>query len=408
MQNAAHQVRELSLTQRIALEHVQPHSVSGLTFAGRDIEQIAGGAFSPPLVSFVVINWNYARFVGAAIDSIRRQDYPYFECLVIDNGSTDESLRVIEKHLDGDQRFRVVSLPENFGQLGAACWALDKVAGGFVTFVDADDVLFCDYASIHVQTHMALPYPVAFTSSNTAEMDADGRALTSSYGHFGQKVTNSGNRLRDASHALRLPTVAPEAYDALAAKVTIIPRRASSWVWGPGTSNMFRTSVLRLVKIGDGHRPLMRSADGFFNFVCHALAGSALIDTKLSARRLHGDNYFAVRENFADLRSGTSAYARHSSESAADNIEPFLRNAEDFSWMLAGDYCQAIDQVSRAGPRRRRLRRFYRNRRVVAMFVEHAAVLRRALGSRRFFIQILARFPLLAASRIILSGMRPK
>ena len=47
--------------------------------------------FKPPLMSFVLINWNYGRYVGAAIDFIKAQNYPCVEYLVVDNGSTDES-----------------------------------------------------------------------------------------------------------------------------------------------------------------------------------------------------------------------------------------------------------------------------------------------------------------------------
>ncbi len=49
---------------------------------------------TPPLISFVLVNWNYGRYIGAAIDSIIAQDYPHFECIVVDNCSTDDSLEV--------------------------------------------------------------------------------------------------------------------------------------------------------------------------------------------------------------------------------------------------------------------------------------------------------------------------
>ena len=72
-----------------------------------------------PLVSLVLINWNYANFIGATIDSIKRQDYPWFEAIVVDNGSTDESRDIIAAHVGDDPRFRVLCLDQNLGQLGA-------------------------------------------------------------------------------------------------------------------------------------------------------------------------------------------------------------------------------------------------------------------------------------------------
>src|ERR1700722_18169089 len=104
----------------------------GLTIDGTDCKEFG---LKTPLVSVVVLNWNYARFVGAAIDSIRSQDYPHFECLVIDNGSTDDSRAVITRHIDGDARFSVLFLDKNQGMMGAWQIALDRVKGEFVTFL---------------------------------------------------------------------------------------------------------------------------------------------------------------------------------------------------------------------------------------------------------------------------------
>jgi len=93
----------------------------------------------PPLVCIVVISWNYARFIGGAIDSIRAQDYPHFECLIIDNGSKDDSLAVISQHIDDDLRFTVLPLNSNHGTMGALQIALDRTKAEFVTLLDADD-----------------------------------------------------------------------------------------------------------------------------------------------------------------------------------------------------------------------------------------------------------------------------
>ncbi len=97
-----------------------------LSFDGRPL---AAREVMAPLVSVVVINHNYAEFVGAALDSIRRQDYPYFECIIVDNGSTDASRAVIERHIDSDPRFSTLYLAENLGQLGAANRLLDRLRG---------------------------------------------------------------------------------------------------------------------------------------------------------------------------------------------------------------------------------------------------------------------------------------
>ena len=71
----------------------------------------------PPLASIVVVNHNYGEFVGATLDSISQQDYPSFECFVVDNAPTDDSRAAIQRHIRNDSRFSTVYLDENLGQL---------------------------------------------------------------------------------------------------------------------------------------------------------------------------------------------------------------------------------------------------------------------------------------------------
>ena len=51
-----------------------------------------------PVLSLIVVNRDYGRFLGQTIDSIKAQDYAPIECVIVDNGSTDQSLEVIERH----------------------------------------------------------------------------------------------------------------------------------------------------------------------------------------------------------------------------------------------------------------------------------------------------------------------
>ena len=138
--------------------------------------------FKDPLVSIVIVNWNYARFVGQAIASVRSQTYTNFKCIVVDNASTDNSLAVINEAIAGDNRFQVHGLPENRGHLGGALSVLDRVPGDFVVFLDADDILFDNFLSSHIQVHLATTTPTSFTSSNFITVDED---LTVTAGRVG-------------------------------------------------------------------------------------------------------------------------------------------------------------------------------------------------------------------------------
>lgn len=94
------------------------------------------------LVSIVVNNYNYGRFLGAAIDSALAQDYPHVEVIVVDDGSTDESRTVIARY---GRRIRAMLKP-NGGQGSAFNAGFAFSHGEVVNFLDADDMLHPDAA----------------------------------------------------------------------------------------------------------------------------------------------------------------------------------------------------------------------------------------------------------------------
>jgi glycosyltransferase involved in cell wall biosynthesis len=90
-----------------------------------------------PLVSIVVNNYNYGRFVGEAIESALAQTYSPVEVVVVDDGSTDDSRSVIEGFSS-----RILSVfKENGGQGSAYNASFTAAAGAYVCFLDADDTL---------------------------------------------------------------------------------------------------------------------------------------------------------------------------------------------------------------------------------------------------------------------------
>lgn len=90
-----------------------------------------------PLVSVCVANRDYGRFVAAAVDSALTQTWPHVEVVVVDDGSTDDSLAVLERY--GDRIVLVAQ--ENTGQGGALNAAFARSTGEIVLFLDSDDEL---------------------------------------------------------------------------------------------------------------------------------------------------------------------------------------------------------------------------------------------------------------------------
>jgi hypothetical protein len=91
-----------------------------------------------PLISVLMSNYNYARYIGQAIESVLVQTYPLFELIICDDGSTDESCSVVRKYLT-DARIQLLTKP-NGGHATGLNTAFEAAQGDIVCFLDADDL----------------------------------------------------------------------------------------------------------------------------------------------------------------------------------------------------------------------------------------------------------------------------
>lgn len=122
-----------------------------------------------PLVSVIVNNYNYARFLPAAIDSVLRQTYPAIELIVVDDGSTDRSQEII----CGYGERLVPLLKQNGGQASAFNAGFARCHGDVVIFLDSDDVLLPDAIRRVVDAFHANP-ALAKVHYRMAVIDATG------------------------------------------------------------------------------------------------------------------------------------------------------------------------------------------------------------------------------------------
>lgn len=89
----------------------------------------------PPLVSVVIPAYNCAAYLPRAIESVLAQDYPHLECLVVDDGSRDDTAAVAGRYAP---RVRVIS-QANGGASAARNTGIAAAAGALIAFLDADD-----------------------------------------------------------------------------------------------------------------------------------------------------------------------------------------------------------------------------------------------------------------------------
>ena len=90
-------------------------------------------------IDCIINNYNYARFVAEAVSSALGQTQPYGRIIVVDDGSTDDSLEILRSLAQKNPQIHLIE-KENGGQLSCFNVALPHVRGDIVSFLDADDL----------------------------------------------------------------------------------------------------------------------------------------------------------------------------------------------------------------------------------------------------------------------------
>lgn len=101
-------------------------------------------------ISIILPVYNEENCVSNMLDDIRCQTFRNFECLVVDDGSSDSSGEICDRYAQSDPRIRVIHIP-NGGVSHARNIALDAAEGDYITFVDADDRLAENYLEVLYQ-----------------------------------------------------------------------------------------------------------------------------------------------------------------------------------------------------------------------------------------------------------------
>ena len=91
---------------------------------------------SQPLLSIIIPAWNTGDTVRQIINSVVSQSFTDFEMIIIDDGSTDDTPRILQAIEKTDERIRVFT-KENGGPSSARNLGLDKATGKYIQFYDA-------------------------------------------------------------------------------------------------------------------------------------------------------------------------------------------------------------------------------------------------------------------------------
>jgi glycosyltransferase involved in cell wall biosynthesis len=120
-----------------------------------------------PKISIIIPTYNRAHLIGETLDSVLAQTYPHWECLIIDDGSTDNSIEVIQAYTKQDKRMKLFTRPAHRMKGANACRniGLENAVGEYIVFFDSDDLMTPDHLQVKVDgiRHYACDYVITRT-----------------------------------------------------------------------------------------------------------------------------------------------------------------------------------------------------------------------------------------------------
>ena len=159
-----------------------------------------------PLVSIIVPVYNTEKYICECLHSLIQQSYSHIEIIAVDDGSTDNSLKILNDISAKDSRLKVFSQP-NQGVSAARNLALSKAVGEYVMFVDADDWIdlftieeclqaiedgdVCFFAYIREFVNRSLPKPL-FPQTHIFSEEGCKQLQRRMIGPIGEELANPG------------------------------------------------------------------------------------------------------------------------------------------------------------------------------------------------------------------------
>lgn len=219
---------------------------------------------SKPLVSILINNYNYGRFLGEAIDSALKQTYSNIEVIVVDDGSTDNSRDVISTY--GDRIIPI--LKDNGGQASAFNAGFKACKGDIICILDSDDACIPEKVMEIVEIFESDP-ELGWCYHTLKIFDA-----------------NSHKFLRSDPEGLPSRKIDFRS-DLLAAKLPS---------FAPATSGLcFRRSLIK--QILPMPESITRISDYYVKWTALGLSPGFFLSRDLVIQKVHGSNMFTLRSD---------------------------------------------------------------------------------------------------------------
>ncbi len=96
-----------------------------------------------PLVSIIIPTFNRAYLIGETLNSVLAQTYKNWECIIVDDGSTDKTENIVTERIKADKRFQFYKRPKNKPKGANACrnYGFEQSKGLYIQWFDSDDIM---------------------------------------------------------------------------------------------------------------------------------------------------------------------------------------------------------------------------------------------------------------------------
>lgn len=222
-----------------------------------------------PLISVIINNYNYGRFLREAINSALNQTYSHSEVIVVDDGSTDDSGEIIVSY--GDKIIPV--LKENGGQASAFNAGFAASRGDIICFLDADDTFIAEKVAVVVDVFRCYQ-DIGWCFHSLRLLD------------------NNTNK----SIKLRHKKVTSECDFRLHMKTNTLPQIPTA------TSGLcFTRSLLQLIL--PMPEAIKITSDDYLKYAASALIKGFYLNKELAIQKIHGDNAYTLRDGKQQVKA---------------------------------------------------------------------------------------------------------
>lgn len=116
------------------------------------------------LVSIITPTYNSAKYISETILSVQNQTHLNWEMIIIDDGSTDETISIVEEFQKSETRIHLIKQNKNVGPAITRNKGIEFAKGKYLTFLDADDIWFSDFIQNSIETIQQTSVPFVFSS----------------------------------------------------------------------------------------------------------------------------------------------------------------------------------------------------------------------------------------------------